>query len=118
MRRMSSFSPNTSCSTSTPGKGPSPSGVAIAADIAPPPERSMEVGRVTRGTVGRVARIEVEPATVVAGGDALARDADGRVVFVSGALPGERVIAHVVEERRDYRRADVVEILEPSPDRV
>lgn len=55
---------------------------------------------------------------IVAGGDALARDGDGRVVFVAGALPGERVRARVTEERRDFSRAVSVEILEPSPDRV
>jgi 23S rRNA (uracil1939-C5)-methyltransferase len=54
----------------------------------------------------------------VAGGSALARDGDGRVVFVRGALPGEQVRARVVEAQRDFARADVVEILEASPDRV
>jgi 23S rRNA (uracil1939-C5)-methyltransferase len=55
---------------------------------------------------------------VVAGGDGLARDAAGRVTFVAGALPGERVRAEVVEQRRDFARATVVELLEPSPERV
>ncbi|MGH9164595.1 MAG: class I SAM-dependent RNA methyltransferase, partial [Acidimicrobiales bacterium] len=58
------------------------------------------------------------PTAMVAGGDALARDGDGRVVFVRGALPGEAVRVQVVDDRGDYRRAEVVEILEPSPDRV
>ena len=60
----------------------------------------------------------LEPATMVAGGAALARDGDGRVVFVDGALPGERVLAHVKEARRDFARATVVEVLRASPDRV
>ena len=55
---------------------------------------------------------------MVAGGAALARDGDGRVVFVRGALPGERVRARIVEARRDFARAEAVEILEASPDRV
>jgi 23S rRNA (uracil1939-C5)-methyltransferase len=55
---------------------------------------------------------------MVAGGSALARDADGRVVFVAGALPGERVRVAVETERRGYRTARVVEVLEPSPRRV
>jgi 23S rRNA (uracil1939-C5)-methyltransferase len=54
---------------------------------------------------------------VAAGGDALARDEDGRVVFVAGALPGERVVAEVGEEKRDFLRAAAIEVLEPSPRR-
>ncbi|GII91996.1 putative RNA methyltransferase [Sinosporangium siamense] len=43
---------------------------------------------------------------------------EGRVVFVRHALPGERVVAEVTEETSRFMRADAVEILEPSPDRV
>jgi tRNA/tmRNA/rRNA uracil-C5-methylase (TrmA/RlmC/RlmD family) len=53
----------------------------------------------------------------VAGGACLARR-EGRVVFVRHALPGERVRALVTEERDGFWRADAVEILEASPDRV
>jgi 23S rRNA (uracil1939-C5)-methyltransferase len=62
--------------------------------------------------------IEVVPTAMTAGGDALARDANGRVVFVEGALPGERVRARTTEVRKDYGRAVAVEVLEPSADRV
>lgn len=55
---------------------------------------------------------------MAAGGDAIARDAGGRVVFVAGALPGETVRAELVEERRDFARARVVEVVSPSPDRI
>lgn len=54
---------------------------------------------------------------VVAGGDALARDEQGLVVFVAGALPGERVRARCVQVRADYARASLVEVLEPAPGR-
>lgn len=54
----------------------------------------------------------------MAGGDGLARDGDGRVVFVAGALPGERVRARLTEERPDFARAVAVEVVDPSPDRV
>ena len=64
------------------------------------------------------ADLELTPTAMAAGGAALARDPDGRVVFVEGALPGERVAARVTEARRDYARAVAVRILEPSPDRV
>ncbi|MET7327922.1 class I SAM-dependent RNA methyltransferase [Nonomuraea sp. NPDC005650] len=54
---------------------------------------------------------------VAHGGWCVARH-EGRVVFVRHALPGERVIADVTEETARFLRADAVEILEPSPDRV
>lgn len=54
---------------------------------------------------------------VVAGGDGLARETSGRVVFVPGALPGEQVRVGLGDERRDHARASVVEVLEASPHR-
>lgn len=42
----------------------------------------------------------------------------GRVVFVRHALPGERVLAKVTETGSRFWRADAVEVLDPSPDRV
>jgi 23S rRNA (uracil1939-C5)-methyltransferase len=62
--------------------------------------------------------LELVPTTMTAGGDALARDESGRVVFVEGALPGERVRAQAVEVKKDYARAVALEVLEASPDRV
>lgn len=58
-------------------------------------------------------------ATAVAtGGEALARDSDGRVVLVEGALPGEQVRAVVTRAHRTYARARVVDVLAASPHRV
>jgi len=51
------------------------------------------------------------------GGSCVARH-DGRVVFVRYALPGETVRVRVMSERGSYWHADVVEVLEPSADRV
>ena len=53
----------------------------------------------------------------VYGGDGLGRLGDGRVVFVPGAWAGEHVKAEIVEERRRFVRARLVEIVEPSADR-
>lgn len=53
---------------------------------------------------------------LVTGGDGLARDADG-ACFVPRTAPGDLVRASIVEQRRGYRRAEVLEILEPGPDR-
>jgi 23S rRNA (uracil1939-C5)-methyltransferase len=62
--------------------------------------------------------LELEVTRVVAGGDGMARDPDGRVVFVRGALPGERVRAQVTEQRKDFSRAHALDVLEAAPDRV
>jgi tRNA/tmRNA/rRNA uracil-C5-methylase (TrmA/RlmC/RlmD family) len=43
---------------------------------------------------------------------------EGRVVFVRYALPGERVRVRVTAERGSYWHAEVVEVIEPSADRV
>jgi tRNA/tmRNA/rRNA uracil-C5-methylase (TrmA/RlmC/RlmD family) len=63
--------------------------------------------------------LELTVGPVAHGGHCVARDGDGGlVVFVRHALPGERVRAVVTERRKGYLRADAVEILEASPDRV
>ncbi|MDO8107911.1 TRAM domain-containing protein [Isoptericola sp. b441] len=56
---------------------------------------------------------------VAHGGHCVARD-EGRVVFVRHALPGELVRVHLTDSRPTarYWRADAVEVLEPSVDRV
>ncbi|QVQ52398.1 class I SAM-dependent RNA methyltransferase [Spiractinospora alimapuensis] len=41
-----------------------------------------------------------------------------QVVFVRHALPGERVRVRVTEETARFLRADVVEVVDPSPERV
>lgn len=43
---------------------------------------------------------------------------DGWVVFVPFSLPGERVKARVFRNDKSFSQADLVEVLEPSPDRV
>jgi tRNA/tmRNA/rRNA uracil-C5-methylase (TrmA/RlmC/RlmD family) len=43
---------------------------------------------------------------------------EGRVVFVRYALPGERVRVRITSERDSYWHAEVVEVIEPSDDRV
>ena len=55
---------------------------------------------------------------VAHGGWCVARPDDGPVIFVRHALPGETVLARVTEVTSRLARADAVEILVPSPDRV
>ncbi len=43
---------------------------------------------------------------------------DNKIVFTLGALPGEKVVASRSLSRAKYEEADIVEILQPSPDRI
>ncbi len=52
------------------------------------------------------------------GGEAIGRDETGRVVFVPYAIAGEEIIAEIVEEKKNYARGRLVEIIKPSPARV
>jgi tRNA/tmRNA/rRNA uracil-C5-methylase (TrmA/RlmC/RlmD family) len=66
-----------------------------------------------------VRELELEVGPVAHGGHCVARH-EGQVVFVRHALPGERVVAVVTEggEGSRFLRADVVRVLDASPDRV
>ncbi len=58
-----------------------------------------------------------EVSALAHGGAGVAR-VEGRVVFVDGALPGERVLVEVTDSSRDsWWRGRVLEVLAPSPGR-
>jgi len=59
---------------------------------------------------------EVTVEKVIYGGSGLARS-DGGTIFIPLSAPGERVLVRQTEEHRNYRRATIEEILEPSPAR-
>ena len=61
--------------------------------------------------------IELRIDKMAYGGQGVARS-NGLVLFVKGAIPGDRVKAQVVKKKRDYAEAKLTELLEPSPDRV
>jgi len=67
---------------------------------------------------GDTGLLELEVGAIAAGGGCVGRAPDGRVVFVRHSLPGERVVARVTATTARYLRADAVEILTPSSDRV
>ncbi len=52
------------------------------------------------------------------GGEAVGRLPDGRVVFVPYAIPGELVRVQLVEDKARHARAELVEVLEPSAERL
>lgn len=58
--------------------------------------------------------LELEVTNVAHGGISVAR-IDGRVVFVSDAIPGERVIARITEDsKKSFWRAETVSVIEAS----
>ncbi|RFU83020.1 class I SAM-dependent RNA methyltransferase [Streptomyces triticagri] len=75
-----------------------------------------EAGKVS--LVGREYEVEIGP--VAHGGHCIARTSEGQVLFVRHTLPGERVIARVTEgeEGARFLRADAVEVLDASKDRI
>jgi 23S rRNA (uracil1939-C5)-methyltransferase len=65
-----------------------------------------------------VTRVELRTTSIAVGGEAVAREASGRVVFVGGALPQETVLVELTDEKQAFARGWAVEVLSPSPDRV
>jgi 23S rRNA (uracil1939-C5)-methyltransferase len=61
--------------------------------------------------------IEITLSTMAHGGAALGRH-EGRVIFVDGAIPGETVRAEIVEDKERFAHARVLDVIQPSPDRV
>lgn len=61
---------------------------------------------------------ELRVERLAAGGETVARAEDGRVVFVTGAVPGETVRVEIVEARPRFLRARVLEVLASVDDRV
>lgn len=83
------------------------------------PSGEMHPGNGSDSTSGPDVRFaEVTAERFVAGGRALARHPDGRIVLVRGALPGERVLVELTGRRGGAEIADVRDVLDESSDRV
>lgn len=61
--------------------------------------------------------VELKIAKTVYGGDGIGRLGDGRVCFVPGAFAGETVRAELVEQKKKFVRARLVEVVEALPGR-
>src|SRR5687767_13920931 len=61
--------------------------------------------------------VELEIHDVAFGGAGVARH-EGKVLFVPCAAPGEPIRARVVRSRKKFIEAELVEILQPAPERV
>jgi 23S rRNA (uracil1939-C5)-methyltransferase len=79
--------------------------MSLLADAAPRPQRGDE--------------LELRVESLAFGGEGVARLGDGGyVVFVAGAIPGDRVRAVVHKRKRSYAHARTLEVLEPSAERI
>jgi tRNA/tmRNA/rRNA uracil-C5-methylase (TrmA/RlmC/RlmD family) len=94
-------------------------GVSTLPDPAAPgdPGGKTEAGAGV-GEADELPLLELQVGAIAAGGGCVGRAPDGKVVFVRHSLPGELVRAKVTASTSSYLRADAVEILTPSPDRV
>ena len=52
------------------------------------------------------------------GGSAIGRASRGRTIFVPLTIPGEKVRAQIVSQKNKYAQAELVQVLQPSPERV
>jgi 23S rRNA (uracil1939-C5)-methyltransferase len=84
------------------------------------PPRPGDTPRPQRGD-----ELELRIESLAFGGEGVARldtpsgaQAGGYVVFVAGAIPGDRVRAVVHKRKRAYAHARTLEVIEPSPERV
>jgi 23S rRNA (uracil1939-C5)-methyltransferase len=69
-------------------------------------------------TIPVVETVDLDALNLVVGGDALAREASGRVIFIAGAIPGETVRVWLTVAKKDFAKGTVAEVLTASPDRV
>lgn len=66
---------------------------------------------------GEVDTVELVIDGIAQGGEGVGRF-EGRVVFATGGLPGERVVLRIDERRPAFWRGQVIEVLEAAPERV
>ena len=62
--------------------------------------------------------LEITISGLGSAGDGVGRLADGQVVFVPRALPGDRVRVRLGQKRKQLQFAELIAVLSPSPDRV
>jgi 23S rRNA (uracil1939-C5)-methyltransferase len=93
---------------------PAPTPVSTAPGHVEPGAAALMGPRPQRGD-----ELELQIDSLAFGGEGVARLGDGGyVVFVAGAIPGDRVRAVVHKRKRTYAHARTLEVLEPSPERI
>src|SRR4051812_36924999 len=78
---------------------------------------TMPDGTITEARPARGELLTLDVESLAYGGKGVARR-NGYVVFVAGALPGDRVTAEVTRAKKGYAEASAREIVRESPDRV
>ncbi len=90
---------------------------AVDADVSPNTDPGAQVDNAARPQRGDQLELQID--SLAFGGEGVARLGDGGyVVFVAGAIPGDRVRAVVHKRKRSYAHARTLEVLDPSPDRI
>jgi len=62
--------------------------------------------------------VEVQLTGDTYGGDCISRLPDGRTLFIPFGITGEKVRVEITEEKKNYARGKLVQVLEPSPARI
>jgi len=62
-------------------------------------------------------RIELDIVDLAYNGQAIGYD-NGKVTFVKGVLPGERIEAQIIKTKKNHNQARMLRILTPSPERI
>ena len=86
-------------------------------EFEPPQSRKPDSSKFREGKFTYHQEIEVEIASLTNLGEGVAR-VDGWVVFIAGALAGEKVVARIWHNAANFSRADLVRVVVPSPYRV
>ncbi|MCK5125705.1 MAG: 23S rRNA (uracil(1939)-C(5))-methyltransferase RlmD [candidate division Zixibacteria bacterium] len=66
--------------------------------------------------MGRI--MEIDIVDLAYNGKSIGYDENGKVTFVKGGLPGEKVKVKVVKNKRNYNQAKLLEIITKSPERI
>ncbi|MEC8396798.1 MAG: 23S rRNA (uracil-5-)-methyltransferase RumA, partial [Bacteroidota bacterium] len=62
--------------------------------------------------------IDLEVIDITARGKGVVKSQEGKVIFVSGVIPGDKISIETYKKRRGYFEANLIEIIEPSPNRI
>lgn len=60
----------------------------------------------------------LEVVDITARGKGVVKSEEGKVIFVSGVVPGDKISVETYKKRRGYFEANLIKILEPSPNRI
>jgi 23S rRNA (uracil1939-C5)-methyltransferase len=62
--------------------------------------------------------IEIHLEKLTYGGDAMGRLSDGRAIFVPFGLPGELVRVELTEDKKNFARGKIIEVVKSAPERI